>query len=220
MKKQSYKKFVENNEWYRDRPYERKNFQTKITRVANSVQNDVVQGPAFELLNSDEQDLIREASQILERLKENIQYANKHVAWLENSNKYQVVTVHRKEYRELIRKELLIDEKTDIGLLKATVLILYLDNFDILDAEKYVAFIERRMRPGKYNRPPHELSKYIYDRYIYELDQLAYQAYNNNQNELDYGLLRKRLVISDVKKTDSLKLYESFFSRVSRYINS
>jgi hypothetical protein len=220
MKKQSYKEFVENNKWFRERPYERKNFQTKISRVANSVQNDVVQGPAFELLSSDEQDLIRKASHILERLKENVQYANKHVAWLEESTKYQVVTVHRKKYRELIRKELLIDEKTENGLLRATVLIVYLNKFDISDSEKYVALIESRMRPGKYNRPPDELSKYIHNRYIYELDQLAYKAYDTNHNELDYELLRKRLVIPDIKKTDSLKLYESFFSRVSNYINS
>jgi hypothetical protein len=218
MKKQPYEKFVENNKWFRERPHERKNFQTKITRVANSIQNDVVQGPAFELLSSDEQELIREVSQILERLKDNIQYANKHVAWLEESSKYRVVTVHREKYRKLIREKLSIDEKTTDGLLRATVLILYLHNTEVTDSVKYVMLLESRIRSGKYNRSPEELSNYIHDRYIYEIDQFAYKAYDKELKELDYELLQNRLEISDMKKTDLLKLYASFFSKVSKYI--
>ena len=76
------------------------------------------------------------------------------------------------------------------------------------------------MRPGKYNRSPEELANYIHDRYIYEIDQFAYKAYDKELDELDYELLHKRLVISDITKTDVLKLYESFFTKISRYINS
>ncbi|KKN61400.1 hypothetical protein LCGC14_0522120 [marine sediment metagenome] len=220
MKKQSYKEFVENNKWFRERPHDRKNFQTKISRVANSIQCDVVQGPAFDLLNSDEQNLIREASKVLKELKEKIQHANKHVAWLEESSKYRVVTVHREKYRQLISEQLLIDEETYDGLLKATVLILHLNSFDSTDSVKYVMLLEARMRPGKYNRSPEELANYIHDRYIYEIDQFAYKAYDKELDELDYELLHKRLVISDITKTDVLKLYESFFTKISRYINS
>jgi hypothetical protein len=220
VKKQSYKAFVESNKWFKEPPSERKSFQAKISRVANSVQNDVIQGPAFQLLDNDEQNLIREASHVLQKLKENIQYANKHVTWLDESSKYRVVTVHREKYRQLISEQLLIDEKTYDGLLKATVLILYLKNFDISDSVKYVMLLEARMRPGNYNRSPGELANYIYDRYFYEIDQFAYKAYDKERNELDYELLHKRLVIPEITKTDVLKLYESFFTKVSKYINS
>ncbi|HEC73502.1 MAG TPA: hypothetical protein ENI26_03910 [Methylophaga aminisulfidivorans] len=171
-------------------------------------------------MNSDEQNLIREASKVLKELKEKIQHANKHVAWLEESSKYRVVTVHREKYRQLISEQLLIDEETYDGLLKATVLILHLNSFDSTDSVKYVMLLEARMRPGKYNRSPEELANYIHDRYIYEIDQFAYKAYDKELDELDYELLHKRLVISDITKTDVLKLYESFFTKISRYINS
>lgn len=220
MKKQSYKAFVESNKWFKERPSERKNFQAKISRVANSVQNDVIQGPAFHLLDNDEQNLITEASHVLQKLKEKIQHAKKHVTWLDEGNEYRVVTVHREKYRQLIHEKLLIDKQTYDGLLKATVLILYLNSFDNTDSVKYVMLLEVRMRPGKYNRSPEEMAKYIHDRYVYEIDQFAYKAYDKELDELDYELLHKRLVISDITKTDVLKLYESFFTKVSRYINS
>lgn len=76
------------------------------------------------------------------------------------------------------------------------------------------------MRPGKYNHSPEELANYIHDRYVYEIDQFAYKAYDKERNEMDYELLQQRLVIPDTTKTDVLKLYESFFTKASKYINS
>lgn len=218
MKKLPYKQFVEANKWFINRPQQRKNYQTKISRLSNSVQKDVVEGPAFELLSFEEQNTMMSAASILGKLKRTLDRAKIYAVWTENHNDYELVKEFTHIYRKLIIEKLSIDEKSLESLLEATLLFLYLKNLNIVEAESYVSKIENRMRTGRYNQTPTELSKYIQDKYEYEINQFAYTFYNKTTDTVDFERLEERLNITMSNKKDLLKVYVTFFDKFSEYL--
>lgn len=218
MKKQPYKEFIELNRWFRENSNKRKNFISKISRLANSIQKDVVQGPAQTLLSLDEQMTLKKASEILTNLKLTIDDAKKHVIYVNKYFEYQIVTIHRHKYKKMISERIPIDKDNLIDVCKATMVMIYFRTLNILSVESYVMRIEMRTTRGQVT--PEELSNLLISKYIEETDRLAYKFYNKDSESIHYDELMQAINTAEQEKNDILKPYRGFFIKLSEALAS
>ena len=218
MKKQPYMEFVESNSWFRESPRKRKSYISKVSRLANSIQKDVDQGPAQMLLTPEEQRTIRSASEVLKKIKLTLEDAKYHAIHVNEYREYEVVKVHRHKYTKLIDERLPIDKENFVDVCKATMVMIYFKTLNILFVERYVMLIERRITRGQHT--PEELVNLLIFKYTEERDRLAYKFYSKDKESVYYDELIQTIDIPDQETDEVLKPYLSFFTKLSDALTS
>lgn len=217
MKKLTYIQFVEASRWFRDFPKDRTSYLSKISRLTNSIQKDVVEGPSSALLTFEEQNTIKDAVSILSKLRVTLENAKSYAIRTKKHREYEVAKVYRHEYRKLIRERLSLNEANVVDVFRTSLLVIYSITSNVLDVERYVRFIEVQI--AKNETSPDDIAKYIIYRYAEELDKFAYKFYSSSTEQIDYGQFIKSFDDTYQFKDLILKPYAIFFSKLSEVLD-
>ena len=190
MKKDPHEKFLEENWWFLTQPKARKKFQTKISRVANSIQEVIVETSLISLLTNDERKAMVKAASILSELKNTIEHAKESA--VRHQQRWTIKEkLLKREATALLKNAVVFDEAKLTDLVEITFAMKSIVKYE--DPEQYISCVKRLM-DGNYSVDGMGLFKYVKIEYIKTVDVFVSGFYQQYAEKLETESAKIKLV--------------------------